>query len=149
MAYVKIGSYPNARRLVALAPELRPIPGPEIRYTTMHQAEIRSAYYPHLLGVFPSDEWIKCFLSIIWHNGSIEPHQDGDTQLGGQRCQLVLQTNPDCWMLHGGVWQQLEEDGIYTMDPLVPHASINWGHQPRVFFVVDIIPPAPDARKPS
>jgi hypothetical protein len=122
---------------------MRPNPGPEIRYTTMHQEGIRHSFYPHLQDIFPSREWIRCFLSIIWHNGSIEPHQDTDTVPDSQRCHLVLQTNPDCWMLHDGTWQQLQEDKIYTMDPRLFHASINWGHEPRVFFVVDVAHGAP------
>ena len=55
------------------------------------------------------------------------------------RFHLVIQTNPDCWMLHDGQWQQLEPGGIYTLDPLIPHASVNWGNEPRVHFVVDVL----------
>ena len=136
--YTAVGEYPNARSLLVLAPELRPIPGPEIRYTTYHSSAIHDTYHPILRGVFPNGEWIHCFLSAIWHNGHIEPHADAPLPVGGQRFHLAVQMNPDCWMLHDGTWQQLHENTIYTMDPTLPHASINWGHEPRVLFIVDV-----------
>ena len=135
--YARVGTYLGAKELLQFFPDLRPIPGPEVRYTTYHQGDIQEIYYPKLRGVFPSDRWAHCFLSAIWHNGHIEPHQDATLPPGVQRFHLVLQTNADCWFLHDGTWQQLEETGIYTMDPTLVHASINWGHPPRVLLVVD------------
>ena len=44
----------------------------------------------------------------------------------------------------GNVWTSVEEGAIYTMDPTVRHASVNWGHHPRTLLVVDIPDSDPD-----
>lgn len=116
---------------------LRPKPS-EQGYCTTDRDETTTIYRSHLEQLF-SGEWTKCFLAIIWPNGTIPPHVDGDSiREGSQRYQVVLQSNPDSWVLHDGDWQQLEEGGIYTMRPELRHASVNWGNEPRINLIVDV-----------
>lgn len=137
--YVQVGYYPDARRLAELAARLNPKPS-EQGYCTTDRDATYELYYPHFKDTF-LNKWDKCFLAIIWANGSIPPHTDGDSILGGtQRFQVVLQTNANSWVMHGGDWQQLVEGGIYTMRPDVTHASINWGGEPRINLIVDVLP---------
>jgi len=143
--YQLVGRYPgNPRELVELIKPLAPTPTLPLLYNTTDSARTTAIFRPVLQHVFPG-EWSKCFLSILWPpNGSIMPHADQDTA-GQLRCHLVLQTNSDCWAMNGGVWVQLEEGGIYTMEQTITHASINWGVEPRVHLVVDRHPSAAGA----
>ena len=133
--YQRVGQYPGA-----LKPLIDAIVYPANvsgeGYRTIHDGWVQSVYEPYLKEWLPG-QWVRCFLSIIWHNGFIEPHVDTDMQEGTNRVHVVFQTNPYCWYLHDQQWQQLEAGGIYTIDPSKPHASINWGHQERIHFVLD------------
>lgn len=135
--YRLVGRYQGrARDLVELVRELAPVPTLPLLYTTTDSKQTEAVFHPHLKDTFPG-EWTKCFLAILWNpNGSIMPHTDKDTA-GQIRTHLVMQTNQDCWAMNGNEWSQLEEGGIYTMDQTIVHASINWGGEPRVHFVVD------------
>lgn len=134
--YRQIGRYEgDVGELVELIKWLNPAPTLPLMYNTTEPTRTAEVYQPHLQSVFPG-EWTKCFLAIIWPNGSIMPHVDADTA-GQTRTHLVLQSNPDCWNMNDGKWCQLETGGIYTMDQTLVHASINWGSEPRVHFIVD------------
>jgi len=108
-------------------------------YTCTDPRATMELYQPLLGKIFPG-VWTRCFLAIIWPNGSIMPHHGGGEVIadGSARYHLVLKTNPDCWSMHENQWQQLEEGKIYEFNPRLVHAAINWGKQWRVHFVVDI-----------
>ena len=112
-----------------------PAPHPGVGYATVHDAGVKAAYGP-LLGTLISGVWRHAFLSVIWRDGSIAPHCDDSVR--GQRFHVVVQSAPDAWLLHGGVWTSVEEGAIYTMDPTIRHASVNWGHHPRTLLVIDV-----------
>ena len=133
--YHKVGHYTGPLQpLVAIIPY--PSDASGMGYRTVHGQE--ALYASYLRDTFPGT-WARGFFSIIWKDGSIVPHLDSDMRADATRFHLVIQTNPDCWMLHDGQWQQLEAGGIYTLDPLIPHASVNWGHSTRVHLVVDVL----------
>lgn len=135
--YHRVGQYPGARRLVELAARFQLAPSHEGYATSPWEATV-PLFQPPLAAVFPG-EWTYAILTAIWANGTIPPHQDGDPERSGaQRFHLVLQSNPQSWTLHDGTWQQLTEDGIYTMDPIKTHAAVNWGGEPRIHLVVDV-----------
>ena len=131
--YRLVRSFLGAEHLISLVPDLLPIPRSD-RYTTVHDTAVKATFEPKLKDVIP-EPWVRCFLSIVWHDGSIAPHQD--VAIEGQRFHVVLQSNPDAWLLHDGVWTQPLTGCIYTMDPTIEHATVNWGHSPRVLLVVD------------
>ena len=134
--YQKVGHYDgDTKVLVELIRLLDPAPTLPLLYNTTEPKRTEAVYRPHLQETLPG-EWTKCFLAIIWPNGSIMPHQDLDVA-GQIRTHLVMQTNSDCWCMNAGLWSQPEQGGIYTMDQTLVHASINWGSEPRVHFVVD------------
>jgi hypothetical protein len=135
--YRQIGRYNSDTRWLAELgiKTLQPAPTYPLLYCTTNSPETTSLYNPLLQDKFPG-EWTKCFLAIIFPNGSIMPHKDLDVA-GQIRTHLVLQTNPDCWNMNDNIWTNLEEGGIYTMDQTLVHASINWGTEPRIHLVVD------------
>lgn len=135
--YELVGELPGARRLADLAGQLHPQPSRE-GYATTDREKTRVLYEQHVSPYLPG-EWTKCFLAIIWPNGTIPPHRDGDSiREGSKRFQVVLQTNDQCWNLHDRQWQQLVQDGIYTMQPDLVHASVNWGSEPRILLIADV-----------
>lgn len=135
--YVRIGTHQNARRLADTAAQFHLQPSRE-GYATSACEPTRRVYQPLLEHVFPG-EWTHCLLSVIWQNGSIPPHCDGDTvNSGSRRFHIVIQSNPNAWALHDGEWQRLDEDGIYTMDPVREHAAVNWGQEPRIHLIADV-----------
>lgn len=105
-------------------------------YATTDRALTRSVYWDVLKDTFDG-EWQSCTLSVIWPYRCIYPHQDG-IEAGVQRYFLVMQSNPDSWVLHDGDWQQLEEGGVYVVDPTKTHASVNLGNEIRINFIVDV-----------
>lgn len=124
--YVKVGHLPDSRKLVELVAQFKPVPSQQ-GYATVHGVE--QVFQPHL------DCTVKrAFIAIIWSHGSIYPHCDSETD---NRKHVVLQNNEDCWYMHDNQWQKLEEGGIYTMNPRLVHASINWGPEPRVHLIYD------------
>src|SRR3990167_1819618 len=106
---------------------------------TSNSKALRDAYADDLADVFPG-EWADAMLVVIRPGGNIRVHKDVMLRDGIERHHLVLQTNDLCYSLHGGDWQQLEPGGIYTMEPGVDHASINFGDLPRVHLVIDCAP---------
>ena len=75
--------------------------------------------------------------------GVIPPHKDKPNTENNisedlTRYHLVLTTNPGCWQYHSGQWQQLEHGYLYTMDPQLEHASVNWGSTTRLHLILDI-----------
>ena len=134
--YQKVGSYPgDLSGLVEAMHLLNPSPTLPLGYLTTDSIATEAVYKP-LLGDFFPGEWLKCFLSIVWPNGSIMMHVDADAA-GRQRQHLVLKSNPESWCIHDGALQQLEDGGVYIMEQTLPHAAINWGQDVRIHFVVD------------
>ena len=128
----------NLESLLSLVPQLSPSPG-GTGYTCTEPRFTHDVYYPFLKDIFPGT-WTRCFLAIVWPNGSIMPHYGGGEVIAdkSQRYHLVLQTNQDCWSMSANDWQQLQAGGIYAFNPRMVHASINWGKEWRVHFAVDI-----------
>lgn len=86
-------------------------------------------------------EWREALL-IGMKPGSLVPlHVDALYKEPTTRTHVVLSTNPDCWSLHDGVWQQLEEGTLWEMDQTLPHASVNLGKTIRWHLVVDTLKP--------
>lgn len=135
--YIEVGSFGRAKRLADMAPRFNPKPC-EKGYCTVGHEDGISIFQP-LLADTLFGKWTYCIMSIIWPHGSIAPHVDGNTaNTDSTRYNLVLQSNDNCWSMHGGDWQQLKEGFIYQMDPSITHASINWGNEPRIHLVVDV-----------
>ena len=137
MAYQSVGVVCDVESLRGLAQPLIPTQHPGVGYVTVHSPQVSDVFWPRLDSVFPG-RWHQAFLSTIWHNGSIAPHCDALAE--GQRFHVVLESNPDAWLLHGGVWTQPLTGHIYTMDPIIEHASVNWGHPPRTLLVINATP---------
>lgn len=134
--YQQVGRYGGDLSVLAeRIHALRPAPTQPLGYLTTDSAATMALYRPLLDGFFPG-EWLKCFLSIVWPNGSIMPHQDLDAA-GRHRQHLVIKTNPDSWCMHDGTVQQLDAGGVYIMDQTRVHAAMNWGADVRVHLVVD------------
>lgn len=135
--YTRVETYAGASMLepyVAVLAPWQQVQG----YGTTPSEETLAVFVPLLHTSFPG-LWVYAICAVIWPNGTIPPHQDTHTT-GSQRFHLVLSTNPDAWVWHDGIWQQLEQDGVYTMDPEKVHAALNWGTLPRVHLVFDIVP---------
>lgn len=62
-----------------------------------------------------------------------------DPPIKGLRYHIPIQTNPDNWVFHDGVWQQLEVGKIYTMDPALVHGAVNWSHEVRIHLIIDTV----------
>lgn len=124
--------------LLAQIPRLSPQRG-GTGYVCTNREGTREIYRPLLKEIFPGT-WTAAFLAIIWPNGSVMPHF-GEGELiaeGSTRYHLVMKTNEYSWSMHDNRWQQLEERGVYEMDPRLIHASINWGKEWRVHLAIDI-----------
>lgn len=135
--YIETGHYPEAQRFQEVVGKLSP-PRSSEGYGTTGSVETIQAFRPLLCTCF-TGEWTYAICAVVWQNGTIPPHQDGDTQTQKSiRYHLVIDTNPDAWVMHGGHWQRLAQDMIYTMDPLMVHAAVNWGARPRIHLVVDV-----------
>ncbi len=134
--YVQVGQYDgNLSELAELIHILRPAPTLPLGYLTTEPIATTEIYGPVLKAIFPGI-WAKCFLSIVWPNGSIMPHADMDMP-STYRQHLVIKTNPDAWVMHDGGVEQLREGGIYSMDETRVHAAMNWGQDVRIHFVID------------
>ncbi len=133
--YLQVGRYPNPRALADRAHLCKPVES-ELGYATTDR-DITLCVYREALGDVFKGEWMDCKLAIVWPYGCIHPHAD-ILPADRERFFLVLQTNPDSWCLHDGQWQQLEEGGIYSVDPSKVHAAVNLGTELRINFVVDV-----------
>jgi hypothetical protein len=69
---------------------------------------------------------------MIKAGGRLHPHTDDGTR---PKIHWVLQSNPGCMSRSGSEWFNLEELGIYVMDPKVEHESINEGITDRIHLV--------------
>ncbi len=136
--YQKVGSYRGQTPLEQLAGRIRDF---EVAYapsnygtTVDHLIAVRDAFQKD---VDLPGEWVRSMLVVLKPDSFIRLHSDLPN---GKvlRHHLVLQTNADCWSLHGREWQQLELGGWYTMDETVAHASVNFGQTDRIHLVVDI-----------
>ena len=135
--YNKVGELPNARQLWSRAAGLvLDASGTGYGSTSDRFLHLRELYYNDLAALFPGD-WPYSMLAVVFANGTIPPHKDGPLAKDYQRYHLVLQSNPNAWSFHDGVWQQLKENGIYVMDCTQYHAAVNWGAEPRVHLVID------------
>jgi aspartyl/asparaginyl beta-hydroxylase len=139
--YQKIRQYQGQVPLVELAKRFRSF---EIAWaptgygtTTDHLVAVRDAFRSDLVDELPG-EWTYTMLVMVKPDGFIRYHNDIPSRPNVLRHHLVLQTNAECWNLHGREWQQLDLGGIYTMNETVKHASINFGDSARIHLVVDI-----------
>lgn len=108
-------------------------------YTCTPLRATREAYEPLLRATFPGT-WTRCTLVVVWPNGHIMPHFGKGEVIADNstRYHLVIKTNGQSWSMHENEWQRLDARGIYTFDPRLIHASINWGAEWRIHFVVDV-----------
>lgn len=144
MSYELVGKYEgDTRALASLAAlVLAGADGTIANFTgykatrTQQLEPIIEAFRPKVITAL-AGEWRNALITQVLPNGCIPPHHDVPPE-GSNRYHLVLETNPLCWVMHGGEWQQLEQGGIYRMDPGVTHAAVNWGAMPRTHLVVDI-----------
>lgn len=138
--YQRVGSYEGKLSLQEVARRLGVLDvtwaGTDYFTTTDHVAA-REAIKRDFDGVIPG-EWHSAMLVVVQPGGQIPPHVDAAEAEGLVRYHIVLETNSRSWNLHAGERQQLEEGGIYIMDPLVEHSSGNEGETPRIHLVVDV-----------
>lgn len=106
-------------------------------YTRTDPRGTMAAYAPLVGDLFPG-AWHAAYIVALWPGAQIPLHvDDGTAVCVGIRYYLVLATNPECWCFHAGVWQHLQQDGVYSADPAWPHGAVNWGERPRVHLMVE------------
>ncbi len=128
----------HADELRFLVEALRPLNIRQVAgeaYHTTDAVATQALYQPLLADKF-REPWVYAQVATLWPGQALNLHTDGQT--GRKRRHVVLQTNPACWVHHGGDWQQLEAGGIYRMDPMQPHAAVNWGTKPRMHLFFDV-----------
>ena len=99
--------------------------------------QIKDIAQPYLKDILPT-EWLFTMLTVIHPDGILTPHLDGATREGYLRYHLVLKTNDLCWNFHDGSWQHMPKGSIWTIDPALIHASVNWGLEDRIHLVMDV-----------
>ena len=129
--YRLVGRHPGAAKLMEFVPRLVPLERPG--YWTTEKTPTVELFRPLLAGVFPG-RWLAARLVTVKPGGVIPLHRDTPEEMDWRL--VVVQTNPDAWVLHDGHWQRLEQDGIYESDQRLPHAAVNFGKEPRVHLVV-------------
>lgn len=72
----------------------------------------------------------------LWPSSQLVAHRDAP--ITGRRFHLPIQTNPDCWSFHDGVWSQLQVGKAYEMDPTGWHGAVNWGTEIRWHLMIDL-----------
>ena len=87
--------------------------------------------------LLPNESLSWCTLATVFPGGVITLHSDGTR--GYVRRHLVLQTNPLAWSFHDGTWTHLQLGRCYSMDPLQPHGSVNWGPDKRIHLMFDTL----------
>ena len=115
---------------------------PDYGYRIVNLTDAQVAdVHPFLGNKIPGD-WQSVRIIAIKPTGLIHLHRDPlpDGKKKALRYHVVLVTNPYSWKLHDGVMQRLELGGIYTMDEMLEHASVNWGVDATVNLVIDSVP---------
>lgn len=100
-------------------------------------ATVRDKFQP-LVGDALPGVWAYSMIVLMKPDSSISFHKDEKLFDAVTRYHLVIATNHRCWSAHDSTWQQLELGGIYKLDPLEEHASLNWGDSTRIHLVVDV-----------
>ena len=113
---------------------LNPQPGPGGAGMT-DPARSLAVFEPRLKHYFPGT-WHACTVCGLWPSQQIPLH--ADALIRGVRYHIPLQTNAQCWTLHGTVWQQLAVGRMYEMDPTQPHGAVNWGSEIRLHLMIDV-----------
>lgn len=119
--------------LLALSTHLDLAPGPGGSRMSDF-AVTRALYEPVLHGVFYAIHQITVI--ALYPSAQLVAHCD--PPIKGSRYHLPLQVNPDCWVFHDGMWQQLEAGRWYQMDPTKLHGAVNWGSEVRLHLIVDV-----------
>lgn len=132
--YQPVGTYPGAVRLMEFMPRLEMVDSGG--YLVSRKQLAIGLFQPLLADAFPG-RWLFARCVLVKPNGIIPLHRDSQEAYGPLLWRmLVVQTNPDAWVMHGGTWQHLEQDGIYESDQERLHAAVNFGEHPRVHLVV-------------
>lgn len=118
----------------------------EMRLST-NAGSLMSEFPEYLLPRWPDllpGRWVQTSLIGLWPSQQIVEHTDQSIS-PAIRYHIPVQTNPGCWSLHGGVWQQLLPGVIYMMAPDEPHGAVNWGATVRWSVLIDVIADAAQA----
>lgn len=136
--YEWVGAYAGPLQpLVVAAQQLAG--GARSTYTRTDPHATRVALHPLLAAIFPG-QWSAAYVVVVWPQGLIPLHvDDGTATCQGTRSHLVVQTNAGAWSFHDGLWQHLDEGGIYRGDPAREHAAVNLGTTPRIHVMVDVL----------
>lgn len=96
----------------------------------------KALFDPVLGGCFFTRHPWSTTVIALYPSCQIVAHRDAP--LTGLRYHVPLFTNPDAWVFHAGIWQQLEEGQFYLMDPTELHGAVNWGSEMRAHLIVDV-----------
>lgn len=83
------------------------------------------------------DDILGGVAKVVALSPSCQLVQHCDPPIRGTRHHIPLRLNPDCWVFHDGVWQQLEVGRAYLMDQERPHGAVNWGATVRWHLMID------------
>lgn len=113
--------------------EIKPGPGGSSMTPAAH-----SKFYAadHRLTEYLQLPWEWVTIVALYPSSQIVAHRDPPA-VGTVRYHIPLQTNPDCWCFHDGVWQRLPVGQIYSMNPREQHGAVNWGAEVRLHLMVD------------
>jgi aspartyl/asparaginyl beta-hydroxylase len=143
--YERIDTYHGPTPLPDLALRYRQIWSTDVdakvesgQWSSHDKSELVRKTYQEAVGDQFKGSWPYSFLNVLFPMGVLHPHADGKLPPGRERLHLVLQTSPYAWCYHDGTWQQLEEGGIYRLDPSIEHYAVNLGDRPRIHLIVDL-----------
>lgn len=119
----------------ALQTDIRPGPGGSHMCA---DADARQRLEPLLREYWPEIGTIS-YMTVVALYPSSQIVRHADAPIRGIRHHIPLQQNEQCWSFHDGVWQQLQLERIYTMDPTLPHGAVNWGATVRLHLIVDVL----------
>lgn len=113
--------------------DIKPGPGGS---SMTEDATTRRAFIAWHVEEYVPFPWTWITVVALYPSSQIVAHRDPPAE-GTVRYHIPLQTNPDCWCFHAGVWQQLPVGQIYSMNPREQHGAVNWGAEVRLHLMVD------------
>jgi len=141
--YTKIGEISEACRqaLLERLPRFTQIggkPEQEANYKTTSKLLLENLDHAELRELVPMDRWEKSIAVRIEPGGKLHRHiHDKEScDQGRTRYQVVLETNGECESANGDFRGQLEDRGVYHMQPYLPHEAQNRGETDRTHLVL-------------